>query len=94
MNERSLKLFIACIKPILTYGSEIWGYCMSERSQLEQLHLRFCKQALGVSRKASNSATLMELGRYRLGFYTDIAMLKYWCRVLLMDDSSILNLRP
>jgi hypothetical protein len=41
------KLFDTLMLPILTYGSEIWGY--ENTKQLEKLHLQFCRNILGVS---------------------------------------------
>jgi len=36
-----LKLFNRCIKPILLYGCEVWGYDNVEI--LENVHTKFCK---------------------------------------------------
>ncbi|XP_078346867.1 uncharacterized protein LOC144632140 [Oculina patagonica] len=46
------KLFDALVKPILLYGCEIWGPELLsykthfDKSTIEQVHIRFCKQAL------------------------------------------------
>ena len=62
-----IKLFDSTIKPILTYGSEIWslfGWCkntlssihkflFNENHTFEKLHTRACRNALGVHRKAT-----------------------------------------
>ena len=41
-----LELFDKLIKPILDYGSEIWGFLNA--NVIERVHLRFCKNLLGV----------------------------------------------
>ena len=40
-----LELFDKLIKPILHYGSEIWGFLNA--NVIERVHLRFCKNLLG-----------------------------------------------
>lgn len=65
-----LKIFNSIIKPILLYGSEIWGikyqndYTSWDKSPTEIFHLEFCKNTLGLHRNASNLACRAELGRY------------------------------
>ena len=36
------KLFDSIVKPILCYGSEIWGYEYSQK--IEKVHIKFCKR--------------------------------------------------
>ena len=52
------------IAPILFYGAEIWG--SERRNQIEKIHLRFCKFALGVGQNAHSAAVLGECGRLPL----------------------------
>ena len=59
--DLQLKLFDTLILPILTYGSEIWGY--ENTKQLEKLHLQFCRNILGVGTTIPNFMTYGELGR-------------------------------
>ena len=60
----ALLIFDHTIKPILIYGSEIWGSCMKNSRRLtqtldkiyrdfhaEKLHLKYCKYILGVHKK-------------------------------------------
>ena len=51
----------------------------------------FCKFILGVGKKASNSATLAELGIYPLEIEIKIRIIKYWLRVLSLPDDHILK---
>ena len=44
--DLQFKLFDTLILPILTNGSEIWGYANTK--QLEKLHRQFCRNILGV----------------------------------------------
>lgn len=54
-------LFDSLIRPVAEYGNEIWGHIHAE--ELEIIHRRFCKFALGVPRSTTNLACYGELGR-------------------------------
>ena len=49
------------VRPVAEYGSKVWGHAHVE--ELETLHRRFCKFALGVPRTTTNLACYGELGR-------------------------------
>ena len=72
-------LFDALVRPVLEYGNVVWGCYPAE--ELEILHKRFCKFALGVPRSATNLACYGELGRTPLMIKRKISMIKYWLRV-------------
>ena len=91
-----LSLFDKLVNPILCYNSEVWGsiLCMpkeicdenlfwkrAESLPCEQLHMKFCKNVLGVHGKATNAAVRGELGRYPLALHVVKTMLKYWSHV-------------
>ena len=80
-NKLLLKLFDCLIRPILTYGSEIWIYDFNvkesvlEKLPFEKLHNKFCNYFLGVHRRLSKFASRLELGRERiLSFITSLAL--------------------
>ena len=58
------------ISPILSYNREVWGTLLSQISipgttlQSKGAHLQFCKGYLEVHNKASNMASIAELGKY------------------------------
>ena len=97
------KLFDSMVKPILLYGSEIWGVftwrsrteqcikesILSRSSPYEKLHLRFCKQTLGLSKKSSNFITLAELGRVGLSYNIIESVYNYWQHLLNSDKNSL-----
>lgn len=100
----ALHIFDHTIKPILTYGSEIWGSFNKnvKRSDNtidklyanlpgEKLQLKFCKYILGVHTKASNLATMGELGRFPI--YIDICenVIKFHNYVQQKDKGSLLG---
>ena len=57
----TLKLFDTMVLPILSYGTEIWGF--REDSSLEAVELHYLKHILHVPLTASNIAVRGELGQ-------------------------------
>jgi hypothetical protein len=89
----ALKLFDQLIKPICLYGAEIWGTEDLSANKfkkengfekayyplpIEKVHTSFCKYTLGVTKKATNSAVMGELGRFPLGMDVIAAILNFW----------------
>ena len=64
----TIKLFNSLIKPILLYGSEVWGsytdfdYANWDRSNIEMTHTQFLKRALGCNVRTSNIMVRGEIG--------------------------------
>ena len=90
------KLFDSMIKPILLYGSEVWGAYMHKfannllslkcmllnvNTLAERLHSRFCKFVLQVNKYASNIAVRCESGRYPLLISIICRVLKYYLNI-------------
>ena len=98
-----LNVFVNLIRPIMIYGSEIWGAINSgnnskdwfERKNLEakfeKLHLHFCKYILNVNGKTTNMAVYGELGRYPL--YTNVwkQVIKYFDHIQGSEDDSLVR---
>jgi hypothetical protein len=91
-----LKLFSALVSPILLYCSEVWGVHLlgsltniemfkkkffSMISDIEKLHIKFCKRILGVHSKSTNLAAIAELGRYPMIIQVSTLAIKYWLRI-------------
>lgn len=95
--KNSLHIFDHTIKPILMYGSEVWGYFNPNAARFkkedmtidqihlnllsEKLHIKFCKYILGVNKKATNLAVLSELGRFPIHFDIVKSILRFWHRI-------------
>ncbi|KAL2076447.1 hypothetical protein ACEWY4_027956 [Coilia grayii] len=92
-----LKIFDSTIKPILLYGSEIWGtkyknnYDSWDKSPTEIFHLEFCKNILGVHRHASNLACRAELGRFPLLMDIDKRASKFYHHLKSEQDTCHYN---
>ena len=73
----AMSLFDSLIKPIATYGAEVWGttFCLPtiekmlkkfNESPLEKVHLSFARFTLGVHKHTSSAAVYGELGIFPL----------------------------
>ena len=96
-----LHVFDHTIKPVLLYGSEIWGIFGVKKfkklkdvffSKLcddllsEKLHIKMCKYLLEVPRFSTNIAVMGELGRYPLLLEVFFNMIKYWFRLSKLEN--------
>ena len=84
-----LELFDKLIKPILHYGSEIWGFLNA--NVIERVHLRFCKNLLGVKRSTQNDFVYGELGRTSLTYSRLVQIIKYWFKILTCDKTKYIK---
>ena len=94
------KLFDQLIKPIMTYGCEIWGAfpnyskienCIKTDCYLsEKYHIKMCKYLLGVPSRATNNGVLAELGRYPLYVGIILKAIKCYIRLLQTESNSLL----
>ena len=104
--DTMLHLFDHTVKPILLYGSEIWGTVNISSSILkksnynilksynnmpsEKQHLKFLKYVLSVHKRTSNEAVYGELGRYPLFIEIICTTVKYYHRLLTGKVSKLL----
>ena len=92
-----LTLFDTQIKPILLYACEAWADSMKAniddvtlltRNKLEIFQICIFKQILGVSRKTTNLAILLELGRYSISTYMHYQAIKYFSRLSSINSEA------
>ena len=79
------KLFDCQIQPVLTYGAEIWGLTANQEV-IERVHLSALKRFMGVSQRAPRYLVYGELGRHPLYVITYLKCIKYWLRIVYMDN--------
>ena len=72
------------VKPILCYASQIWGYEYCEL--IVSVHINFCKKLLGLNSSVNNCMVLGECGRYPLSVTYQLNCIKYWCKIIHMED--------
>ena len=74
-------LFDKLVKPVLLYGSEIWGF--HKAADVERVHLLFCKIILHLKRNTANYFIYGELGRYPLILDSKIQIIRYWLKTII-----------
>ena len=81
----AFKIFDSIVKPILLYASDFWGLHninAIDKALSDQLHTRFCKWILGVSKRTSNMGVLIETGRYPLTIDGQLRCINNWIRIM------------
>ena len=88
----TLHLFDTLIKPILLYNSDYWG-CLKlpKNNPIENMHMRFCKEILGVQRQTTNVGVLLELGRIPITYGMKSCM-KNYSRIHILEKANKLVL--
>ena len=87
--KSSCNIFDKCVVPVLTYGSEVWGTAVHK--SVESIHLKFCKNQLGVGSRTPTPAVLGECGRERLYVTCIIKCVKYWSKIISLPAESLLR---
>ena len=96
-----MKLFDTLIRPILTYGSEVWLPNQYLKQALpvtklidtipcEKVHHNFCKRLLGVYKSCANALVRYELERLPLLFFVTIQTIKFWSHIVSKPRESLL----
>ena len=62
----SIILYNAIVKQILLYAADFWGVEEMKNNPVESMHISFCRQLLGLSKRANTNASLLEVGLYPL----------------------------
>ena len=77
------------LKPILCYGSEVWGFTGDQH--LERVELRFLKQILHLPMSVPNMAVYGELGQLPVNLWWKERILKYWNRTCSDEAPALLR---
>ena len=72
-------LFNKVIKPILLYGSEIWGF--GNLDILERVQLKLFKQILNLKKSTSSFMVYGELGARPLSIDIQSRMFSFWTKL-------------
>ena len=85
----TIHLFDTLIKPILLYNSDFWG-CLKVpiNNPIENTHMRFCKDLLGVQKQTTNIGVLLELGRVPIMLYGKKNCIKNWGRINIQGSAN------
>ena len=85
----SYNMFLKCVVPVLTYGSEVWG--TQVHHSIEGVHLKFCKKQLGVGSNTPSDAVLGECGSFPLYIKCHTNVIKYWLKIISLEEHSLVK---
>ena len=80
-------MFDALVSSILNYSSEVWGYHAAK--EIEMVHTKFCRKILHVRQSTNISGLYGELGRVPLFITRKINILRYWYKLLRLNDHAL-----
>ena len=99
-----VKLYNTTVKPVMLYGSEIWGayykdimnndiprISLNNNLPFEKLNNRFCHHTLGVSKNTSNLGCKAELGFYPLIVNILENIILYYKRITQMEKCTLVS---
>ena len=86
-TDIQLDLFDKLILPILTYGSEIWGY--SNVKGIETVQTKFVKYVLHVNKSTPNFMVLGESGKLSVTYHIQCKMINFWLIIINGSESKM-----
>jgi hypothetical protein len=79
-DETQCSILDSYVHSILSYACEIWGF--HKGSDVEKVHLTFCKNILGVNKRTNKNMIYSELGIYPLySRKKKLRIFKYWLKI-------------
>ena len=84
-------MFDTMIRPILTYGSDVWGLSKTGIDVVDKVFLNFARCTLSVKATTCNTIVYGECGRYPLSVFCHINVLCYLHRLLTMPGEKIVK---
>ena len=92
--ETQSMLFDVFVKPVLSYGCEVWGVDLLPRTDCcsERVHRLFCRAVQGLPRQTSSAIALAELGRWPLHVHWIQQQARFWNRLLTLEPGRLLRL--
>ena len=84
-------IYESMIKPILTYGSELWGCNKQACKTVDNMFMWFLRKVLNVKRSTSNIITLGECGIFPPSIQSHISCVLYTIRLNSIEKESVLD---
>ena len=95
-----MHIFDTQVRPILLYACEAWAESLKEnetilqnlqKNSIEKFHMSVLKQLLGVHKKTSNIAVLLDTGRHPLSLTAKLQAIKYFLRFPAIKHNRLLS---
>ena len=88
--DTMLHLFDSVVKPILLYGSEVWGCCPDNVIyQIERVQLKFCKIVLNLRNRTPTDIIYGETGLYPLRIDIKIRAVIFWLKLSQSNENTL-----
>ena len=84
-------IFETLVRPILTYGSDVWGMSKSGLDALDKVFLHYARCTLGVKATTCNAIVYGECGKYPPSIFCQVNVLCYLHRLLTMQNGKIVK---
>ena len=88
--DLQLKLFDSTILPIITYGSDVWGYENIEI--MERIHNQFLRTITKCRKSTPMYMLYGELGRYPLAITVKTRIISFWKRIITGKPEKFTNI--
>ena len=82
-----IELFNSLVRPIITYGCEVWGYSCVDI--IESLQLEFLKYILHVKKSTPNCFVYGETGQYPLYIHVHSRLIKFWHKLKVDTEGKL-----
>ena len=89
--EIRFEIFDTLIKPILTYGSDVWGINKTALHELDKSFLNYIRCVLCVKSTTSNIIVFGECGKFPPSMYCHVNVLCYMHRLLKMQYGQVVK---
>lgn len=86
-----INLFDSLVRPVLTYGSAIWGSRSNGKEHIDKIHLWFLRILLGIKSTSSNAITLGECGSFPPSVTIQANCILYLKRIQTLPETSIVK---
>ena len=84
-----LSVFEKTVVPIITYGCEVWGFCINEI--LRKLQMKFLKILFRLRQSTPTNLILGELGIFPIDTCIKSRVLNYWFKLNLAENEHKLS---
>ena len=81
------KLYESCALPVLNYSSIVWAH--ADYSKSDQVQYKALLVFMGLHRHASLLGIVEDKGRIPNVLHRNIEYIRYWNRIIKMDDNRI-----
>ena len=84
-------MFDVLIRPILTYGSDVWGFDKTVANTLDKVFLNYNRCVLQVKATTCNAIVYGECGKFPPSVYCHVNVLSYYHRLLTMPEGKVVK---